>query len=143
MTDPNPDRPGPAADLDRVLASLTGPVATLAGVIVETIGGAVKVMLDQSYRAGRAAGRADAEHRVARAVGTAAGDGQVWARCGPCGGDGIVAADVLLPTHQPVRPVDLHETAIIPRIGSAGDTTILPRHDDGAFRSTNEQRRRG
>ncbi len=123
---------------------MTGPIGALAGVVVETIGGAVKVMLDQSYRSGRAAGRADVEHRVARTVGTPAGGGGVWGRCRTCGGDGLV--------EEPARPadplgsLDLRETAVIPRINpepGPGDTAILPRHNAGNYGDTNDQRRRG
>lgn len=141
MTDPSSDQPVPVVDLERLLAGLTGPVAALAGVVVETVGGAVKVLLEQAYRSGQAAGRADAEHRVARAVGTDAGGGQVWSRCGTCGGDGIVAA---APPHAPAVALDMRDTAVIPPIGP-GDTAILPRYNEGpsTYRNTNDQRRRG
>lgn len=128
----------PPTDLERLLAGLTGPIATLAGVVVETIGGAVQTLLDRSYQAGREAGRADVEHRVARSVGTPGTDGGVWARCRTCGGDGLVEDRAEHPPRS--LPVDLRDTAVIPRITDGGDTAILPRLTGGG---THDQRRRG
>jgi hypothetical protein len=123
---------GPTHDLEALLASLTGPVAILAGVVVETIGGAFRVLLDQAYQSGVDAGHAQAEYRVARMVGTRAtvashGADGTLVRCDRCGGDGLVVRT------EPPAPYrrDPNATAVIPRLDELhGETTLLPRIND-------------
>lgn len=124
----------PRAELDNLIASMTGPIATLAGVVVEAVAGAFKLMLDQAHRAGVDAGVAQAEHRVARTVGTRAtvvthGADGTLVRCERCGGDGLVVR-----TDPPVpHRRDMAATTIIPRLDHLpGETAILPRIDDRA-----------
>lgn len=120
------------AELDQLIASMTGPIGTLAGVVVEAIGGAFRMLLDQAHRAGVEAGIAQAEHRVARAVGTRAtaeshGADGTLVRCDWCGGEGLVVRT------EPPAPYrrDPAATTVIPRLdGLPGETAILPRLDE-------------
>lgn len=130
--DPGREHHVPTEELDNLIASMTGPIGTLAGVVVEAIAGAFKMLLDQAYRAGVDAGVAQAEHRVSRMVGTRAtalshGAEGTFMRCDRCGGDGLI-----IRTEPPApRRRDPAATVIIPRLDNAvGETTILPRVND-------------
>ncbi len=122
----------PTEELTNLIASMTGPIGTLAGVVVEAIAGAFKILLDQAHQAGVESGLAQAEHRVARTVGVRAtvathGADGILIRCGTCGGEGLVVrTDPPLPHRR-----DPAATTVIPRLGNLlGDTELIPRVND-------------
>jgi hypothetical protein len=122
----------PREDFESLIASMTGPVATLAGVVVEAIASSFRMLLDQAHRAGVDAGLAQAEHHVARMVGTRAtaathGVEGTLVRCDRCGGDGLVVRTEPPSPHRR----DPAATTVIPRLDHIpGETAILPRLDD-------------
>lgn len=127
----------PRQQLDDLIASMAGPIGTLAGVVVEAIAASFKMLLDQAHRAGIDSGLAQAEHRVARMVGTRAttlthGADGTLVRCDRCGGDGLVVRTEPPAPHRR----DPAATTVIPRLDSLpGETAILPRLDDQGNRT--------